>query len=187
MFDNFKTYYINCSETSYNCVPHVLIIPGGNYTGSNLVAAIQELLNGTDDTFTFEVINHPARGTITIEVKPEGMHSNNKSLVPSDVGRMNWMSNTDSPWEDIEGHIQTVDMNSPRSNNGLLRNTEVIHLHQLTDYDKSYESGFIDLLNAHSIYLHCPNLGHYNFIGVRGANTIIKQTHVSSSSGYFGN
>ena len=60
----------------------------------------------------------------------------------------------------------------------------MIHHHLLPDYYKSYESGFIDLLNAHNIYLHCPNLGHFNSTGVRGENTIIKQITVSSSFGY---
>ena len=42
----------------------------------------------------------------------------------------------------------------------------------------------IDLVNVHNVYLHCPNLGHFNSIGVRGENTIIKKVHVSSSFGY---
>ena len=61
----------------------------------------------------------------------------------------------------------------------------MIHLHQLPDYYKSYESGFIDLFNAHNIYFHCPNLGHFNSIGVRGESTFfLKKTPVSSSFGY---
>ena len=95
----------------------VLILPEGNYTRSNPATAIQELLNGFADTFTFEVIHHPARGTTSIEKKPEGVHSNNKSLVPSDFGIMNWRSNTgsDYPGKDIEGNIQIVDINNIRS------------------------------------------------------------------------
>ena len=50
----------------------------------------------------------------------------------------------------------------------------MIHLHQLSGYYQSYESDFIDLLNAHNIYLQCPNLGHFSSIGVRGESTIIK-------------
>ena len=53
-----------------------------------------------------------------------------------------------------------------------------------TEYYRSYESGFIDLLNVHNVYLHCPDLGHFNSIGVRGENTIIKKVPVSSSFGY---
>ena len=49
---------------------------------------------------------------------------------------------------------------------------------------KEYESGFIDLLNIHNIYMHCPNLGHFNSIGVRGESTIIKKVPVSASFGY---
>ena len=53
-----------------------------------------------------------------------------------------------------------------------------------SEYYRSYESGFIDLLNVHNVYLHCPNLGHFNSIGVRGENTIIKKVPVSSGFGY---
>ena len=60
----------------------------------------------------------------------------------------------------------------------------MIHLNELSDYYKSYESGFLDLFSAHSIYFHCSNLGHVNSIGVRGESTIIKKTPVSSSFGY---
>ena len=49
---------------------------------------------------------------------------------------------------------------------------------------KTYESGFLDLFNIHNIYIHCPNLGHFNSIGVRGENAIIKKIPVSSSFGY---
>ena len=96
------------------------------------------------------------------------------------------MGNTgnDYPWGNIGGAFKTVDTNSLQYVNGALRNTQVIHLHQLSDYYKSYESGFIDLLNVHNMYLHCPNLCHFNSIGVRGESTIIKQIPVSSSFGY---
>ena len=32
--------------------------------------------------------------------------------------------------------------------------------------------------------MHCPNIGHYNCIGVRGGSSIIKKVTVSSSFGY---
>ena len=53
-----------------------------------------------------------------------------------------------------------------------------------SEYDRSYESGFIDLLNVHNVQLHGPNVGHFNSIGVRGENTIIKHIDVSSSFCY---
>ena len=54
----------------------------------------------------------------------------------------------------------------------------------LSSMYNTYESGFLDLLNIHNIYIHCPNLGHFNPIGVRGENTLIKKVSVSSSFGY---
>ena len=138
-----------------------------------MVTAIQDLLNALDGNFTFEVIYNPASGAVIIEEKSEGIHANNAFLVPSDFGRMNWMSNTDSdyPWRYIDDSINAVDMNNIQYVNGVLRNTQKIHLHQLSDYYKSYESGCIDLLNAHNINLHCHNLGHFNSIGVHEVET----------------
>ena len=86
----------------YNYDPFVLTLPGGNYTGPQMAAAIQELLNGFNVTFGFEVLYHPAaRGTITIEAKSEGMGEHNKLYIPSDFGITPWMSSTDSdyPWK----------------------------------------------------------------------------------------
>ena len=37
-------------------------------------------------TFDFEVVYHAARGTISIEAKPEGMDSHDKFHIPSDFG-----------------------------------------------------------------------------------------------------
>ena len=66
----------------------------------------------------------------------------------------------------------------------MLRNTNSSTVNLGSEYYRSYGSGFIDSLNAHNVYLHCPNLGHFNSIGVRGENTIIKKVPVSSSFGY---
>ena len=150
-----------------------------------MAAAIQELLNGFNVTFDFGVLYHSARGTITIEANSEGMDEHNKFYVPSDFGIMTWMSSTDSdyPWKDRQGFVTTVD-NSLQSNTGVLRNSYSITVNLESEYYRSYESGFIDLLNVHNVYLHCPNLGHFNSIGVRGENTITKNIHVSSSFGY---
>ena len=65
-----KTEYINGDESiTYNWIPYVLNIPDGNYSGSNLVTAIQDLLNALDGNFTFEVIYNPARGILKKNLK----------------------------------------------------------------------------------------------------------------------
>ena len=163
-----------------------LNLPEGNYTGPQVAAAIQELLNGFNVTFDFGVLCQPARGTITIEAKSENMAEHDKFYIPSDFGIMAWMSTTSGnyPWRDRQGFLTTVDNNNLHSINGVLRNSDMIAVSLESEYYRSYESGFIDLLNVHNVYLHCPNLGHFNSIGVRGENTIVKKVPVSSSFGY---
>ena len=82
-------------------------------------------------------------------------------------------------WVDNNNNETSIDVNNLCSINELLRNYE----HD-PNFGTTYESEFIDLLNVHSIYIHCPNLGHYNTVGVRGESSIIKQITVSSSFGY---
>ena len=67
-----KTEYLKGSETAYSWDSYVLILPEGNYTGSNLASAIQELLNGFADTFNFDVKYHPARGNIRMKQNMKG-------------------------------------------------------------------------------------------------------------------
>ena len=107
-----------------------------------MVTAIQDLLNALGGNFTFEVTYNPARGTVNIEGQSEGIHATNAFYqVPSDFGTMNWMSNTDSdyPWRNTDDTITAVDTNNIQYINGVLRHTQIICLHQLSDYYKSYE------------------------------------------------
>ena len=142
-----------------------------------MASGIQDLLNGFAVTFGFEVLCHPARGTITIEAKSEGMGSHNKFYIPSGLGIMTWMSSIDSgyPWKNSQGNVQPVEINNLKSINGVLGNSDMIAVNLGSEYHRSYESGCIDLHNVHNVYLHCPNLGHFNSIGVRGESILIKK------------
>ena len=174
--------YLNGFEMAYRWDPFVLNLPEGNYTGSNLAASIQDLLNGFAATFDFEVVYHPARGTISIEAKSEGMGSHTKFYIPSDFGIMTWEGSNlyaDYPWKNSEGFVQTIEINNLQPINGALRNTAMIHVYSETEYYISSESGFINISNVSHAYLHCPSLGHFNSIGVRG-----EKIPVSSSFGY---
>ena len=112
----------------YNYNPHTLILPEGNYTGPQMAAAIQDILNGFAVAFDFEVLYLSARGTTTIEAKFEGMDEHNKFYIPSCFGIMTWMSSTDNdyPWQDRQGLFSTVDNNNLQSINGVLRNSNSI-------------------------------------------------------------
>ena len=106
--------------------------------------------------------------------------------MPSDFGIATWMSGTDSdyPWRDGQGNITTVEINNLQSINGVLKNSDMITINLESEYYRAYESGFIDLLNVHNVYLHCPNSGPFNSIGVRGESTIMNKVIVSSSFGF---
>ena len=66
----------------------------------------------------------------------------------------------------------------------VLRNSNAITVNFETEYYISYESGLLIYEMFNNVSLHCPNLGHFNSIGVRGGSTIIKKVPVSSSLGY---
>ena len=88
-------------------------------------------------------------------------------------------------WENKLGIDVYVDLYNLKSLNEVIRNSNNSHYHPLTTAGvSSFETGFIDLLNVHNIYIHSTNLGHYNSNGVRGESTIIKKVPVSSSFGY---
>ena len=82
-------------------------------------------------------------------------------------------------WTDVNGNqVLRPNYNNLQSVNDVLRHTILL------DMATSYESEFIDSMTTHNIYLHSPNLGHFNSLGVRGENTIIKNIPVSSNFGY---
>ena len=179
-----RTTVVNPDTTAtYNWFPYMITIPDGNYDGYRLASGMQDLLNSIEINFTFEVKYNTATGSIKIEETTEG--SGNAFDVPTDLGIATWDTETNNqyPWRNIEGTIVYPDVAFPQSINGVLRNTEMVPVNLSFMYN-TYQSGFLDLLNIHNIYIHCPNLGHFNSIGVRGENTIIKKVPVSSSFGY---
>ena len=73
-------------------------------------------------------------------------------------------------WIDHNSQLTTVDINSLMSRNEILRHSEAMPAETI------FESGFIDLINVHNVYTHCPNLGHFSTIGVRGESSIINKS-----------
>jgi len=173
------------ATTTYNWFPYVLTLPDGNYNGLNLASSIQDLLNANEINFTFEVVYNTATGTIKIEEKSEGIHADIAFEVPSDFGIAYWEAEHNGvyPWKNTDETIVYPDVDNLQSINGVLRNTHFIPV-SLSYMYKTYESNFLDLLSIHNIYMHCPNLGHFNSIGPRGENSIIKKIPVSSGFGY---
>ena len=137
----------------------ILQIPFGNYNGVNLAAEFQTQLQKLNSAFN--AVYNTGRGTITVT-----LNVGFRLLTDSDVKNDYY----GSVWRNLYGEIQTVDPNNLMSINEVIRNNTVAHYQS-----NEFETGFLDLVTTHNIYLHCPNLGHYNCIGVRGENSIIKK------------
>ena len=180
-----RTEVINDDTTrTYNWLPYVLILPDGNYNGYSLAPSIQDLLNANETNFTFEVVYNTATGTIKIEETSEGIHASSSFDAPSDLGIIGWFYNhSEYPWRNNDETIVYPVVNNLQSINGILRNTEFNPV-RLSYMYRTYERNFLDLFNIHNIYMHCPNSGHFNSIGVRGESSVIKQIPVSSGFGY---
>ena len=147
----------------------IFVVPTGNYTGVSLAIALQTLLQTRFAGQNFQCVYQPSKGSVTIT-------SDISFRILPDTFPDNIMSVS---WTDVNGNpVSRPNYDNLQSMNDVLRNT-VLH-----DMATSYESEFIDLMTTHNIYLHSPNLGHFNSLGVRGENTIIIKNPVSSNFGY---
>ena len=166
--------YIENTHSDFTLTAAVLTIPEGNYTATNLASTLQSVLQTTFPNENYTCIYNTARGTITITaIRSFRIYTDNQV-----VQLTNSIGVQFPGWVDQNNQPTTVDVNNLMSMNEILRNSES------KSPENTFETGFIDLLNVHNIYIHCPNIGHYNCIGVRGENSIVKKVPVSSSFGY---
>ena len=174
----FKSAYFNGAEYAYNYDAYVLEIPEKNYTGDTLASTIQELLTSFAVNYNFAVSFNVSTGSISINAtNNDGIYSMYEFHIASDYNVKSW----EGTWKDRQGNAYPLDLNNLKSINNVLRNNDMTYYHT---FYRNFESGFLDLLNVHNIYLHCPHIGSYTSIGVRGENTIVKEIPVSSSFGY---
>ena len=78
-------------------------------------------------------------------------------------------------WTDNNDTVISVDVNNSQSINEVLRNTSLLSWGPMYPLDTEFTSVFLDLLNVHNICIHCPNIGHYNSVGVRGESSLIQK------------
>ena len=165
---------------------YALKLSNGNYTGLSLANEIQEKLQTSIPDLAFTCSYTIATGKISIKA---GVGKEFKVLTNFLVSSID--PGTPDPWRgwrDNNDNVITVDTSNLNSINEVLRNTSGIYdgtwAPGMDPLDTEFTSEFLDLLNVHNIYIHSSTLGHYNSIGVRGENTIIKKVPVSSSFGY---
>ena len=150
-----------------------LTIPSGNYSGPSLAAALQAELNIAEPD-QFVCVYNQASGSIAIR-------SDNILLfrILSDYQVHTTTISNFALWKDRIGRDKYIDLYNLNSLNEVIRNEDNNEYHPLTTHGISeHTTGFIDLPTVHNIHIHSNNLGHYNSIGVRGENTIIKKTPV---------
>ena len=164
---------------------YALKLTNGNYTGLSLATEIQEILQTSIPELAFTCSYTIATGKLTIKA---GIDKLFKVLTNFQVSSIDpalpdpWLG-----WTDNNDNVISVDVSNLNSINEVLRNTSGIYdgiWGVMDPLDTEFTSEFLDLLNVHNIYIHSSTLGHYNTIGVRGENTIIKKVPVSSSFGY---
>ena len=141
------------------------------YTASSLAAKLTLLLQTRFPEIGFSCDYNNNVGTIKI------INSSDSQFRILTDGTVVSLQGND--WYGDGGHH----LYSPDINNLRYINEDFINSAQ-SPSEMFFESGFIDSLNVHNIYIHSPNLGNYNSIGVRGESTIIKQVPVSSGFGY---
>ena len=150
-------------ETTNNSITDatVITLPNGNYTASSLAVTLTLLLQARFPEIGFSCnYNNSVR---TIEITSSS-GSPFRILAGDTV-----VSLPSNGWYSDGGHhVYSPDINNLRSVNEVFRNSVQLPSGMFS------ESGFIDLLNVHNIYIHSPNLGHYNFIGVRSESSIVK-------------
>lgn len=162
--------YVELTNTDQTKSYTVLTIETGNYTGASLAAIIQTTLRLRFINEDFSCTYIPSKGVLSF-------YANKLFRILTDLD-VHVAAILLVSWFDNNGQPTTVDTSNLMSINDVLR-------HSIPqDESNGFESGFLDLLNTHNIYMHCDNLGHYSTLGVRGENTIIKKVPVSSSFGY---
>ena len=154
--------YIEATKPDLTLSASILTVSSGNYTASSLATTSNTILQTRFPNDNFSCVYNKSVGTITIS-------STTDFRIMTDEFVKSLQSNTGGWYGNNNEEIDHSDYNNLRSINEVLRSSTIALS------NTSFETGFIDLLNVHNIYIHSSNLGHYSSIGVRGENTIIKK------------
>ena len=145
----------------------ILSITIQNHTGTTLATSIKSQLDVAYGSGVYDVTYNDRKGTLTVSTG----QANTTFMIITDK---DLASNVWATWNG-----PAYNNANPQSMNGVLRNEG----DSLSDA-ASYESGFLDLLNIHNLYIYSPNIGSFSTLGPRGECNIIKKVPVSSSYGY---
>ena len=154
--------YIGSTNPDLTLKASTLTIASGNYTASSLATTLNNILQTRFPNDNVSCVYNVSVGTITIS-STMNFRIMTDDFVNNLQGISSWHGN-DS--EEI-GHPDYYN---------VCPINEVPRYSTQTSPDTSFETGFIDLLNVHNIYIHSCIFGHYSSVGVRGEHTIIKKS-----------
>ena len=130
-------------ETTNNSIANgtIIALPNGNYTASSLATTLTLSLQTRFPEISFSCNYNNNVGTIKIT-----NFSNSQFRILTDETVVSLQNNN---WygDDGEHHVHSLNINNLRSINEVFKNS--VQAPSAT----SYESGFIDLLNVHNMYI----------------------------------
>ena len=129
-----------CIETANNPIANasIVTIPNGNYTASSLASTLTLTLQSR-----FPEIGYNNNvGTIKTTNSSSSLFSTLADETVVSLQGINWYG------DDGEHHLYSHNMSNLRSINEVFRNSGQ------SPSGASYESGFIDLLNVHNLYIY---------------------------------
>ena len=134
--------YIEATTSDLTLSASILTVPSGNYTASALAAMLNNLLQTCFPNGNFSCVYHVSVGTITISPT---MHFRivTDDFVKTLQGISSWYGNNNE--------IGYPDYNNFRSIN------EVLRYSTMALSNIFFETGFVDLLNVHNVYIHSSN------------------------------
>ena len=171
--DYNNKFYLQMFNQFTNSDDHffILELTPQNHTGISLASDLQTALSNRFPTFGFTVTYSSSKGNLIIT-------STNNELFRFLTDRELRMLPKSKQFTDNNGVTTQLNQSDLQSANSIIRNNNTSAL------SVSFTTQFIDLLNTHSIFIHSPNIGNFETLGVRGESTIIKQVPVTSSYGY---
>ena len=167
--------YIRYQSTIFNHHDFVLEIEDGNYNMSTLATAVEE------------VLTLPAIRTTIPTVQPYIDLDSNKGKFlihtsSADAGTFYILSDSDLKQDSIINTWNGALYNPSnlQSINNIIANYGV---NKQCMYAMPFESGFVDTLTHHNIYIKCPQLGSFQNVGPRGKKDILKKIVVTAAFG----
>ena len=163
---NNNKLFIGSTHSDLSLSAGVLSLPSCSYNASNLASTLQSVMQATFPNENYSCIYNTARGSITISsIRSFRIYTDDQVVeMTNNIG-------VQFPgWVGHNNQLITTDINNLMSMNEILRPSEAMPA------ETTFESGFIDLFNVHNIYIHCPNLGHYSTIGVRGEIALYRRS-----------